>query len=658
MKVRQIAFLTAAFLFVTQLFPAFSPASAADAGFYRVSGQQILDPDGSPAVLKGISFGNSNYGNPSDISMGPAADHDAGSYFELAAMGLDHVRFEINYGLFEDDNAPYQYKQSGFDWLDQNIQWAKDAGIHLILTMKHPQGGYQAATSQMDGPDDGGKSLWVGEGYEENQARLVALWTEIARRYAGEPAIIGYGLINEPVVPQKATAQETVAQLKDLYQRIADGIRTVDTNHILFVERLLTWFNADDYNATDWNLMGDLDTLFLIDDSNTVYEFHFYEPLSFTHQGADWLPQYEDSDVAYPSDTVVRYTCSDWSSKALFQGQEVRAEGEWTYFESEPITLTDRYNFLQLQAAVPGLNGGTVWFDDLQITRKDSDGTVTVVESHDFADGLGQFGGSYFQNGGSAQWDDRTGRGGAGGSLRISGASGSWDNANSWNQVFLDPGCTYQVSGWVKGGSGQQVPQVSCLYAEELWRLNEDYLRYMLEQYLQFGAENNVPMFAGEWGFHKNCYGKGAEAYIRDLTALFQSYGLSSNYHSYHDSTFGLYLAEEWQERPARNETLYDLLTRCYGQIPRGNSILYGPAGDGQATVYLENQDPGLLLITAWDESGRLTTLRTRQVGTRAGYTRLSLPGCEDDTLLRLFFLEPDTLAPLSASWVTPPAGA
>ena len=53
-----------------------------------MSGQQILDPEGNPAVLKGISFGNTNYGNPSDISLGPVNDHDAGSYFELAAMGL------------------------------------------------------------------------------------------------------------------------------------------------------------------------------------------------------------------------------------------------------------------------------------------------------------------------------------------------------------------------------------------------------------------------------------------------------------------------------------------------------------------------------------------------------------------------------------------
>ena len=650
MKLRKTACLAVALLLATWLFPVFSPALAAGTGFYRVSGQQILDPDGNPTVLKGISFGNTNYGNPSDISMGPVNDHDAGSYFELAAMGLDHVRFEINYGLFEDDDAPYQYKQPGFDWLDQNIQWAKDAGMHLIITMKHPQGGYQASSSQMDGPDDGGKSLWVGEGYEENQARLVALWTEIARRYADEPTIIGYGLINEPVVPEKSTAQQTVDQLKSLYQRIADGIRSVDSNHILFAERLLTWFNAEDYNATNWNLMGDMDTMFLINDSNTVYEFHFYEPLMFTHQGADWMPQYEDLEIAYPSDTVVRFTCSDWSSKALFKGQEKERDGEWTYFESEPVTLTDGYNFLQLQAGAAGLGGGTVWFDDLQITRTGADGTVTVVEAHDFSDGLGQFGDSYFQNGGSTQWDSQVGRGGAGGSLRISGASGAWDNANSWNQVFLDPGFTYRVSGWVKGGNGQQAPQVSCLYAEELWRLDGDYLRYMLGQYLQFGAKNNVPLFVGEWGLHKNCYDRGAETYVRDLTALFREYGLSSNYHSYHDATFGLYLAEEWQMRPARNETLYGLLTCYYGQMPQGNAILYGAAGDGQVIVYLENQEPGLLLAAVLDTDGRMTALQILPVTARAGYTVLSLPGCNSGDPIRCFFLDPSTFAPLCAA--------
>lgn len=214
----------------------------------------------------------------------------------------------------------------------------------------------------------------------------------------------------------------------------------------------------------------------------------------------------------------------------------------------------------------------------------------------------------------------------------------------------MDPGFTYRVSGWVKGGNGQQAPQVSCLYAEELWRLDGDYLRYMLGQYLQFGAKNNVPLFVGEWGLHKNCYDRGAETYVRDLTALFREYGLSSNYHSYHDATFGLYLAEEWQMRPARNETLYGLLTCYYGQMPQGNAILYGAAGDGQVIVYLENQEPGLLLAAVLDTDGRMAALQILPVTARAGYTVLALPGCNSGDPIRCFFLDPATFAPLCAA--------
>ena len=565
------------------------PADAAvpAEGFYRVSGDRIVDGSGQPVVLKGISFDNCQWGNPASIEEGPVNDHDAGSYFELAAMGMDHVRFDMNYGLFEDDSAPGVYKEEGFAWLDQNIAWAKAAGIKLILRMMHPQGGYQASSSVMVDQDtdeptsftiSGGKPLWIdigsdgkpvpgGTNYQKIQQRLIDLWTAIAERYADEPTIIGFDLVNEPVVPQLDTKEATRSQWRNLAQRITDSIREVDENHIIFVECLISWFNAWDYDATDWNHMSLEDTQVLIDDDNTVYEFHFYEPFQFTHQGADWMPQYEDADTSYPSSTVVSFVCSDWGSKEVYQGKKGCVEGEWTYFESGSVTLTEEYNFLQLQAAVPDLNGGTVWFDDLQITRTNAYGVETVVESHDFADGLGQFGGSYFQYGGSVQWDSTVGRGDTGGSLRISGASGSWDNANSWNQIFLDPGCTYRVSGWVKGGNGQQVPRVSCLYAEKLWRMDEDYLRYMLERYTQFGEENGVPMIT-EWGFMTRCCAadRGGAQYTEDLVALLEEFHLSSNYHAYHDEEFGLYPLPAWQERGERNEALYDILTTHFVQ--------------------------------------------------------------------------------------------
>ena len=605
------------------LFPPLDASAAETEGFYHVSDGQIVNGEGESVVLKGMSFDNCQWGNPSSIEEGPANDHDAQSYFELAGMGLDHVRFDMNYGLFEDDDAPGEYKEEGFAWLDQNIEWAKAAGMKLILRMMHPQGGYQASSSVMVDQTEGeasaatisgGKPLWIdigpdgkptgGENYMALQQRLINLWAAIAERYADEPAIIGYDLVNEPVVPQLATKEETLGQWRDLAQRIANAIREVDENHIIFVQRLLTWFNAEDYNSTDWNHMTEEETQVLIDDENTVYEFHFFEPFQFTHQGADFMIQYEDLDTSYPSDYVVNYTCSDWGSKGTVAGEYIRTEGEWLYFESEPVTLTADCNFLQLQAAVPDLNGGTVWFDDLRITREDSQGNVTTVEEHDFSQGLGQFGGSWFGSGGSAQWDGAVGRGETGGSLRISGARGQWDNANSWNQVFLDQGCTYRVSGWVKGGTGGQYPQVSCLYAEELWRMNKDYLDHMLQKYLAFGEENNVPMIT-EWGFMTRCCqdGRGGDRYTEDLTDLLETYGLSSNYHSYHDKDFGLYPLPAWQVRGDRNEALYEILKEYFGQK---TGALVTPSG---VVVDLSGRETAMVIAAGYAGNGQLLCL-------------------------------------------------
>ena len=125
-------------------------------------------------------------------------------------MGFNSVRFYINYCFFEDDAAPYKYKESGFKWLDKNVKWAKKYGMGIIINMHCPQGGYQSAGNGME--------LWNDA---ENQNRLIALWKAIAERYSGEPAVWGYGLLNEPYVP----LLDTSYSLHLLFQ-----LSTVDSN--------------------------------------------------------------------------------------------------------------------------------------------------------------------------------------------------------------------------------------------------------------------------------------------------------------------------------------------------------------------------------------------------------------------------------------------
>src|SRR5262245_29327837 len=157
-------------------------APAPGPAFLHASGEAIVDGDGNPVFLKGVSFGNEVWAN-----MALPDDHAEIDFQRLADMGANSTRFLLNYLTFEDDGAPYVYKDAGWAWIDQNVAWAKAHGIRLILNMHVPQGGFQSN-------GDGG-ALWSGVA---NQDRLTALWAAIAQRYADEPIIAGFGLVNEP----------------------------------------------------------------------------------------------------------------------------------------------------------------------------------------------------------------------------------------------------------------------------------------------------------------------------------------------------------------------------------------------------------------------------------------------------------------------------
>ena len=233
-----------------------SPASQ----LLRVRGTDIVDGKGKPVMLRGVAFGNEVWGN---VRL-PRRHHDEADFARVAAMGMNTVRFYMNYRTFESDAAPGTYLADGWQWLDDNIAWAKKHGVYLVLNMHVPPGGFQSLGA--------GKALWDRPDMQE---RLIKLWTAIARHCKGEPTVAGYDLLNEPVVTRGKS------QWHDLAARIAAGIRTADPDHMLFVERL----NA---TAGEWTEDGDRN-FFRIPDANTVYEFHFYKPFHFTHQSASWV---------------------------------------------------------------------------------------------------------------------------------------------------------------------------------------------------------------------------------------------------------------------------------------------------------------------------------------------------------------------------------
>src|ERR1041384_2008966 len=113
--------------------------SAAKSPFLRASGTRIVDGDGNPVFLKGVSFGNEVWAN-----MALPHDHAEIDFERRADMGANSTRFLLNHVTFEDDAAPYVYKDAGWAWIDENVGWGKAHGIRLILNMHLPEGGFQS----------------------------------------------------------------------------------------------------------------------------------------------------------------------------------------------------------------------------------------------------------------------------------------------------------------------------------------------------------------------------------------------------------------------------------------------------------------------------------------------------------------------------------
>jgi hypothetical protein len=169
-----------------------------------------------------------------------------------------------------------------------------------------------------------------------NQERFVILWKIIAQRYADEPVMLGYDLINEPncKILEGDTPDNKFAGAFDLYQKIMqrtiDAIREVDKNHVIIVERLWIsgvneralnvpangYYNSspNDQRDTWQNVNGKFNFPDLVD-NNYAYTYHVYEPGRYVHQytgsGAGDDDGSGGPNRIYPSNTVAKWNEND-----------------------------------------------------------------------------------------------------------------------------------------------------------------------------------------------------------------------------------------------------------------------------------------------------------------------------------------------------------
>ncbi len=156
------------------------------------------------------------------------ADIDA-----MKAWGFNSVRLPMHYNLFtlpiEEEPVPGEntWLEIGFELTDSVVSWCKQNEMYVILDLHAAPGGqgYDAAISDYDPSKP---SLWESV---ENRNKMASLWKRLAEIYVDEDWVAGYDLLNEPNwdLPN-GTA------LRNLYEQCTDSIRSVDPDHIIFIE--------------------------------------------------------------------------------------------------------------------------------------------------------------------------------------------------------------------------------------------------------------------------------------------------------------------------------------------------------------------------------------------------------------------------------------
>jgi hypothetical protein len=190
----------------------------------------------------------------------------------MAAMGVNSVRPALLASQLmpkvQPESQPYIFSDEGFRFLDSVVTWGTRFGIGIIWDM-HGAPGAQNAENISD--SDGEARLWTEP--DVYWPRLHALWRRIAERYAGNPYIIGYDLLNEPLLRRYEGIDE--ADLRTLYVELTETIREVDSNGIIFVE-------GDDW-AQNFRMLEPIDW-----DPHLALAFHSYPPTSSQRGLARW----------------------------------------------------------------------------------------------------------------------------------------------------------------------------------------------------------------------------------------------------------------------------------------------------------------------------------------------------------------------------------
>lgn len=242
----------------------------------------------------------------------------------IKQMGFDHARFTLNCApMFlrgQADRIPADY----LAMVDSAVKMILDQGLAVIVDI-HPDGDFKARLATDDGSV---------EQFED-------FWRALARHYSTfDPDKVFFEVLNEP-------------EFRDRYRwagvqaRLVRAIREGAPNHTIIVA------------GANWSSITELLFMEPLRDPNLIYNFHFYDPIIFTHQGATWSTNFVHylGKVPYPStpenvqtavtqapdpanqQAILRYGLDRWNAQRV--DAEIALAAAWGKRWHVPLTCNE-----------------------------------------------------------------------------------------------------------------------------------------------------------------------------------------------------------------------------------------------------------------------------------------------------------------------------
>lgn len=176
--------------------------------------------------------------------------YDKNDFVNLKAMGVELVRIPLHFENLSSGSPEYKIHPLTYKFLDMACDWAEELGLYIVIDNHSYNGKFRPSPKDLE-------------------RHLKSVWTQLAEHYKDRSDKVIYEILNEPNGISQADWQRIQGKTISL-------IRSIDSRHSIVV------------TGADWSGISGMNALKKYDDDNLIYTFHFYSPMLFTHQGADW----------------------------------------------------------------------------------------------------------------------------------------------------------------------------------------------------------------------------------------------------------------------------------------------------------------------------------------------------------------------------------